>query len=105
MNRHERRKSAKVMQMERREFSPDEIANMGSMCAWDGCGEHFQGRMPDGWRSLLLFWSAQPVDRIAEIRPETFDRDAVLCPAHARELDGQLKDLGRKLMGEVAGSA
>jgi hypothetical protein len=32
-------------------------------------------------------------------------RDAILCPEHAKALDGLLKNIGQALRGEPAGSA
>ncbi len=32
-------------------------------------------------------------------------RDAIMCPEHAKALDGLLKDIGQALRGEPAGSA
>jgi hypothetical protein len=47
MNRHERRRLAKVSEVKR--ISIKELADMGFMCAWEGCGAHFEGDAPPGW--------------------------------------------------------
>jgi hypothetical protein len=102
MNRQERRRS-KATRMELVEFSVGQL--VGGMCSWDGCGQIYEGDLPNGWRYLLLFWAPKTVDRIAEIRHDTWDRDGCLCPNHARELDGLLLRLGRHLSGPAMGRA
>jgi hypothetical protein len=57
--------------------------------------------MPAGWRNLLVFWNAEPVVDLRQVPSETWDRDGTLCPDHAEQLDGLLKDTGRKLMASV----
>jgi hypothetical protein len=42
---------------------------------------------------------------MTKIPQETWDRDGVLCPEHARALDGLLKDLARWTDDRPAGSA
>lgn len=107
MNRHERRK-AKMLRSEVVVIGPKEAREMldgPKACAWNGCAAHYSGPMPDGWRNLLVFWSSGPITRITDIPGDTWDRDGVLCPQHAQELDGLLKDIGTRLKGPMAGSA
>jgi len=40
---------------------------------------------------LLMFWSARPISSFADIPDATWDRDGVLCPQHAAELEAVLK--------------
>lgn len=107
MNRHERRK-AKVLRSEIVKIGPKEaraILESGMECAWNECPAYYKGPMPQGWRNLLVFWSHNPIARITDIPGGTWDRDAVLCPQHAQELDALLKNIGVPLKGAVAGSA
>jgi hypothetical protein len=105
MNQQGRRK-AKVM--EHRTLRPDQIIQR--ICAWDGCQAccDVEGAIPRGWVNLITFRSSHPVASTfaatshggiaIEIRPDDdWQRDAVLCPAHARALESHLKDLGRTL--------
>ena len=104
MKRHKRRET-KVLQGERRFVTREEYAEMGLLCAWEGCGANYKGEQPSGWRTLIVFWAPSPILNVKEIPPDTWDRDAVLCPAHVHELDGLLKDIGARLRGPVAGEA
>ena len=59
-------------------------------CAWKGCEESHTKPMPQGWRNVLIWYSPEPesqktIGRIAN--RTTCDRDIVLCPEHATELD------------------
>ena len=86
-----------------------QFADIGNMCAWDGCRETFKGhRMPYGWRSLLLFWSPSlGLANMLELLqpPAIWDRDCVLCPKHADHLHNLvLKDIGQRL-NKTEGSA
>jgi hypothetical protein len=103
MNRHERRRAAKVI--EQGKLSRDELESLGCMCAWNGCQATCpSGPLPDGWRWLLMYWAPRPPLRMTDIPAETWDRDAVLCPQHAKALDGMLKELARWTSKPVAGS-
>ena len=85
----------------------EDIEAMGRECAWQGCDNRFLGEMPIGWINLLTWWSPWPEPEltIAEVAFEpACQRDAALCPAHAAELEAQLKDIGNALK-DVAGSA
>ena len=42
-------------------------------------------------QTLLIFWSPRPVSSFADIPDATWDRDGVLCPQHAAELEAVLK--------------
>ena len=85
-----------------------DIAGLGSLCAWDGCIATFEKMMPPDWRMLLVYWSPLPEGdkTLLEIAlGGNCDRDASLCPEHARELDGLLKDIGRLVDAPPAGTA
>jgi hypothetical protein len=64
-------------------------------CAWRGCTESFpMGKMPAGWRNLLVYYAREPTLVLDFRDPEhmpRMDRDACLCPAHAIALDQFLK--------------
>ena len=79
----------------------------GMACAWEGCEASFECPMPPDWRSLLVYWNPYPaVDKtLLEIaRSTTCDRDAALCPQHARMLEESLKDIGRWTRDPVGGT-
>jgi hypothetical protein len=61
------------------------------LCAWKSCGSSYTGVQPLDWRCLLVFWADDSVNAFHEIPQERWDRDAVLCPKHARLLDKYLK--------------
>ncbi len=105
-----KRKKTKVMTMERRYMSPDDIDKMQVECIWKGCDRSIsltETRPPD-WHNLLVYWSPYlDVKKTLEevcTGPSCY-RDAVLCPEHAKALDGLLKDIGQALRGPPAGSA
>ena len=86
--------------------SLDQIAGM--LCAWEGCEASFEYPMPPDWRSLLVYWYPYPaVDKtLPEIaRSTTCDRDAALCPQHARMLEESPQDIGRWTREPVGGTA
>ena len=56
-----------------------------------GCEATYQGDQPANWRHLLIFWSPRPIRAFADIPGATWDRDRVLCPEHAAELEAVLK--------------
>ncbi len=103
-------KSAKRFVMEQRTISEDDFEKMRIACIWEGCDRsisHTEMRPPD-WHNLIVYWSPFPDVKktLAEIvTGSACYRDAVLCPEHAKALDGLLKDLGRELQGPAAGSA
>jgi len=80
------------------EIGGEDLSQMGSICAWDGCEEQFQGDMPPDWRWMLVYWDPRPAadQTVAEVSLGQFcDRDAALCPKHKDELEASLKDIGR----------
>jgi hypothetical protein len=108
-NRHERRRTAaaqaKVVMLT--PAMATEILARGRMCAWDGCQNTYSGStMPGDWRCVFIFWEPEkPIQRIDDIPPLTWDRDGVLCPVHARQIDGLMKSTGRELLKPSAGRA
>jgi len=72
----------------------------GFGCCWKGCNANYKAkmgdRMPEGWRALLVFWEDGPTHSLADIPPSTWDRDALLCPAHAAMLATFLVDIPRE---------
>ena len=78
------------------------------MCAWAGCTATCEmDDKPPGWINLLTWRSpwTTPEATIGETACGAFyERDAVLCPRHAAELETLLKDIGGRLR-ETAGSA
>ena len=91
-------------------MSSQDVAAMGSMCAWAECDRHISSTemQPPDWHNLIVYWSPfpDPKKTMGEIAagPSCY-RDAILCPEHAKELDGLLKNIGQALRGEPAGSA
>jgi len=70
-----------------------ELAQMGSMCAWEGCTVTFERDMPPDWNWLLAFWAPGSVLNIAEIGPGQWLCDCCLCGKHSRMLDSKFKRL------------
>ncbi len=73
------------------------------MCAWADCEATFEGYMPKGWRWLMVYWWARPPanQKLWKIAMSSdCDRDAVLCPDHALQLESQLKNIRRDIGGE-----
>ena len=99
-----------VMRAERRYLAPDDIKKMRVQCVWEGCDRSisFTEMRPPDWHNLLVYWSPflDPKKTLEEISagPSCY-RDAVLCPDHAKELDGLLKDIGQALKEPPAGTA
>ncbi len=105
-----KRKNPEQFVMEQRIMALDDLEKMRVACIWAGCDRsisHTEMRPPD-WHNLLVYWSPfpDPKKTLREIctGPSCY-RDAVLCPEHAKALDGLLKDIGRDLQGPAAGSA
>jgi len=101
---------AKQWVSEQRTMSPDDLKKMRVECIWEGCDRSTpmaEMRPPD-WHNLIVYWSPfpDPKKTMGEIAagPSCY-RDAILCPEHAKELDGLLKNIGQALRGEPAGSA
>jgi hypothetical protein len=78
----------------------------GRACAWQGCTNACKGDLPGDWVNVLVWWSPRPEDRnILEIASTPFcTRDAVLCPEHARQLEGLLGGVDTRL-DDPAGTA
>ena len=103
-------KRTKQFVMEQRTMTEDDLEKMRVACIWEGCDRsisHSEMRPPD-WHNLLVYWSPYPDAKktLEEVctGPSCY-RDAVLCPEHAKTLDGLLKDIGRAFKGPVASSA
>ena len=103
-------KSTKQFVMERRTLSPEEFKKMQVQCIWEGCDRSIpltEMRPPD-WHNLIVYWAPYPEPKktLEEVctGPACY-RDAVLCPEHAKELDGLLKDIGQALREPPAGTA
>jgi hypothetical protein len=70
----------------------------GSLCAWEGCERVFDRRtLPEDWALLTLYQSKRPIRNFLDLPKEALLRDAFLCPDHTKQLDDQLKDIGRAL--------
>jgi hypothetical protein len=79
---------------------PAAVPILANVCAWEGCRESFRSdEMPEGWRSMQLFWAPLPVTNLMQLmrQPNIWDRDCCLCPQHARLLESYLKDIGNRL--------
>lgn len=89
--------------------SLDEAASVpGRICAWADCTATIEDVMPPDWRNLLVYWSPHPAVNctLGMISMGTScDRDAALCPQHARELESLLKDLACWADGPMGGAA
>lgn len=95
-------------------FRADELAEMGCICAWDGCTATHDGSEPSpGWRILYLakaydgdlLPSGEPAVKLFS-RKTGLVRDTQLCPEHARLLDEELlKPMMRELHGKTQGAA
>ncbi len=84
------------------------VAENGRGCAWSGCQASFKDPMPPEWRWLVVYWWPEPLasSTLGEVTVSTTcDRDAALCPAHARELESQLAPLARWADAPVSGKA
>jgi hypothetical protein len=86
-NRHERRKAAKIGTTEK--MSYEQLDALPSGCAWDGCGALTKSPDEDGWSKMILYKGETTSDFLA-ISANDMQRDCVLCPQHARQLDDQL---------------
>jgi hypothetical protein len=71
------------------------LAEPLALCAWGGCAARFDPEKPApaGWVALSVSSSTDPPVCV---------RTAVLCPKHAKELDGSLKGIGGQLGDIVA---
>jgi hypothetical protein len=68
-----------------------------ALCVWGGCAARFDPEKlaPAGWIAISISSSTDPPVCI---------RTAVLCPKHAKELDGMLKGI-RGRLGDIVGGA
>lgn len=109
-------KRRRVQQMELVTLTAGQLHSMGAICAWDGCETTYEqtsdGQPPKGWNILYtlkayrggLLPNGEPA--MSLFHPGSgLQRDAVLCPHHARILEGQLKSLGRELLDPDHGNA
>jgi hypothetical protein len=93
VNRHRRRKATKIMKLEQRTFSIEELRQMGTVCAHEDCEASFHGDMPEGWRWVISYWDRRPTIRSWN-RDEWVHRayrDVALCPEHARAFESSFK--------------
>ena len=93
MDRHERRKVAKIAKLERRTFSMEKLRQMGTVCAHEDCAASFRGDMPEGWRWVISYWDHTPTIPDWN-RDEWVHRpylDVSLCPEHARAFESSFK--------------
>lgn len=59
---------------------------MRYLCAWKGCTAVYVSRLPPGWICFVTFRGTL-TPGILDFTLDRVDRDAVLCPDHAAELD------------------
>jgi hypothetical protein len=86
MNRHEKRRSLKLMEMK---MIP--VKDLLAGCCFNGCGESFDfkdGGMPAGWQAILMYADPHPVLDLSEIK--NCKRDGFLCPEHAEAVQDLL---------------
>jgi hypothetical protein len=87
-------------------MSMSELNALPYVCSWRGCRAAYRGDMPHGWVYLISYWSKRPHLFFCDIPQRDVSRDAHLCPAHTRELEGFLLDRGHVLLrGEPQGRA
>ena len=115
-----KRRRAQIAEL--KTFRADEFAKMGCMCAREGCTATYamtsDGQPPPGWRILYTMKryafgklpNGEPVLRFyaegSGDRGPGLERDTVLCPHHARELDQEfLKPLLHALQAPAQGNA
>lgn len=105
-NRHERRRAAKIGSV--RMVDTAELMTYPSGCAWSGCMCSTRDPDKDGWSKLVLYRGCTNMNFL-DIAPDLMDRDAVLCPEHAKELHERalvnLSGLNGLLSAHPAGTA
>ena len=105
-NRHERRRAAKHVSI--RVMNIDELMKYPSACAWSGCMCSTDDPDKNGWSKLILYRGRTELN-FMKIAPGKMDRDAVLCPDHAKALHEdvlvKLSDMSELFNAEPAGSA
>jgi hypothetical protein len=82
-NRHERRRTAKIGSVQK--MSAADLAKIPTGCAWSGCMCNTEDPDKAGWSKLILYRGRTKLD-FMDIAPDLMDRDAVLCPDHAKAL-------------------
>jgi hypothetical protein len=101
-----RKKFRKPQRFEMKTIPLSELRTM--ICAWRGCTASCPNeKLPPGWRRLMVYGGdLADILRLVEgrtvidldlIPPETRDRDGVLCPQHAAEHEGLLREIGNRL--------
>lgn len=101
-NRHDRRRTAKLVTIQQMTLS--ELLAIPSGCAWAGCAAHTTNPDGNGWSKMVLYRGKTQSDFL-KIDARLMDRDCVLCPDHARELETNLfSKMSTELMN-VAGRA
>ena len=105
-NRHERRRASKIGSVSMLNMS--DMKKMISGCAWSGCACSTSDPDKDGWSKLLLYRGTTKPN-FMDISPNKMDRDAVLCPEHAKTLHEDvlfnLSRLSNLFNAEPAGTA
>lgn len=105
-NRYQRRRAAKIGSV--RMINIGDLAKMPSACAWSGCNCRTNDPDKDGWSKMVLYRGRTKVN-FMEIAPAMMDRDAVLCPKHAKALHEEvlvnISGLSELLNARPAGAA
>jgi hypothetical protein len=99
---------AKRYEIEQVLITPEMARQMGRLCAWSGCTNHYQGKQPDGWRSLITFPGMGKIGqrgKTVEVSISKLDNDITLCPVHVREFKRLLGIDWDELMREAEGNA
>ena len=63
------------------------LRNMGHRCGGRGCQEHCGPEIPEGWIVLVAHSANHCVVNLAELLPQEWVHDKVLCPKHAARVD------------------
>ena len=105
-----KRKRPQTMTMERRLITPGDVEKMQIVCIWKGCEQSIPltGMRPPDWHNLITYWSPyldgnKTLEEVCT-GPSCY-RDGVLCPEHAKALDGLFKEIAREITGPAAGEA
>lgn len=105
-NRHERRRAAKIGSF--RMMNTADLKTYRSACAWSGCMCSTHDPDKDGWSKLVMYRGNTKLNFL-EIAPGMMDRDAVLCPEHAKALHEEvlmnISGLTELLNAQPAGTA
>jgi hypothetical protein len=86
-------------------LSAEALSRLRHRCGWKNCtaATEIGKALPPGWRWLSL-WTG-PVGSPPWADGNTEDRDAVLCPEHARLLHRELLEPIPERMGKTKGNA